>query len=90
SQLGNVPVSVVPPNTASGAAIFNVGSGSGKVTVQPGAIIDTTGKLSANGDGGYVALLGDGGVSNAGAITTRNGQIILASDSSVTLVTPLS
>ena len=75
--------------TGAGAAIFNQGSG-GKVTVQPGAIIDTTGRLSANGDGGYVALLGDGGVSNAGAITTRNGQIILASDSSVALITPLS
>ncbi|WP_143201473.1 filamentous haemagglutinin family protein [Bradyrhizobium sp. NAS96.2] len=75
--------------TGAGAAIFNQGSG-GKVTVQPGAIIDTTGRLSANGDGGYVALLADGGVSNAGAITTRNGQIILASDTSVALITPPS
>ncbi|MES5481638.1 filamentous hemagglutinin family protein [Bradyrhizobium sp. INPA03-11B] len=89
SLLGDPLTTGVAANSASGATIFNQGSG-GKVTVQPGAIIDTTGKLSANGDGGYVALLADGGVSNAGAITTRNGQIILASDSSVTLVTPLS
>ncbi|WP_027580552.1 filamentous haemagglutinin family protein [Bradyrhizobium sp. Ai1a-2] len=75
--------------TGTGAAIFNQGNG-GKVTVQPGAVIDTTGKLSTNSDGGYVALLGDGGVSNAGSITTRNGQIILAADSSVTLITPTS
>ncbi|MGY3696655.1 filamentous hemagglutinin family protein [Bradyrhizobium sp. USDA 3240] len=90
SLLSDVPTNPsVTVTNASGAAIFNQGSG-GKVVVQPGAIIDTTGKLSASGDGGYVALLADGGVSNAGAITTRNGQIILASDSSVTLATPLS
>jgi filamentous hemagglutinin family protein len=53
----------------------------GTVTVQPGAVIDTTGNLSANGDGGFVALLG-ASVSNAGTIVTRNGQIILAADSS--------
>ncbi|WP_342710252.1 filamentous hemagglutinin family protein [Bradyrhizobium sp. B124] len=89
SLLGDVPTSAnITIKNAAGAAIFNQGSG-GKVVVQPGAIIDTTGKLSANGDGGYVALLADGGVSNAGAIITRNGQIILASDNSVTLVTPL-
>src|SRR5262249_26290594 len=35
-------------------------------------------------------LLADGGVSNGGAITTGNGQIILAADSTVTLATPLS
>ncbi|MGF6312177.1 filamentous hemagglutinin family protein [Bradyrhizobium sp. i1.8.4] len=90
SLLSDVPTAAnITTANASGAAIFNQGNG-GKVTVQPGAIIDTTGKLSANGDGGYVALLADGGVSNAGAITTRNGQIILAADSNVTLVTPLS
>ncbi|GKQ52146.1 filamentous haemagglutinin family protein [Bradyrhizobium sp. Ce-3] len=90
SLLGDLPTAAnITTANASGAAIFNQGTG-GKVTVQPGAIIDTTGKLSANGDGGYVALLADGGVSNAGAITARNGQIILAADSNVTLVTPLS
>ncbi|MGY3591283.1 filamentous hemagglutinin family protein [Bradyrhizobium sp. USDA 4341] len=88
SLLGDVQAQS-PGVTGAGAAIFNQGSG-GKVTVLPGAIIDTTGKLSASGDGGYVALLGDGGVSNAGAITTRNGQIILASDTSVALITPQS
>ena len=89
SLIGDVPTSAnITTKNAAGAAIFNQGSG-GKVVVQSGAIIDTTGKLSANGDGGYVALLADGGVSNAGAIITRNGQIILASDSSVTLATPL-
>lgn len=87
SLLSDVPTSAGV--TGAGAAIFNQGS-NGKIIVQPGAVIDTTGKLSATGDGGYVALLGDGGVSNAGSITTQNGQIILASDSSVTLVTPLS
>jgi hypothetical protein len=71
------------------AAIFSQGRG-GKIVVEAGAQIDTTGKLSSNGDGGYVALLGDGGVSNAGAITTKNGQIILASGSTVTLITPES
>ncbi|MDI4235724.1 filamentous hemagglutinin family protein [Bradyrhizobium sp. Arg237L] len=76
--------------TGSGAAIFNQGSGTGKVIVQPGAIIDTSAKITSTGDGGYVALLADGGVSNAGRITTQNGQIILASDSSVYLVTPPS
>ncbi|MBR1201887.1 MULTISPECIES: filamentous haemagglutinin family protein [unclassified Bradyrhizobium] len=89
SLLGDPLTAGVPANAASGATIFNQGNG-GKVIVQPGATIDTTGKLSANGDGGYVALLADGGVSNAGAINTRNGQIILASDASVTLATPLS
>ncbi|MCC8960123.1 filamentous hemagglutinin N-terminal domain-containing protein [Bradyrhizobium sp. Pear77] len=89
SLLGDPLTSGVAANAASGATIFNQGNG-GKVIVQPGAIIDTTGKLSANGDGGYVALLADGGVSNAGAINTRNGQIIVASDASVTLATPLS
>ncbi|WP_420969891.1 filamentous haemagglutinin family protein [Bradyrhizobium sp. B120] len=89
SLLGDPFTSGVAANAASGATIFNQGKG-GKVTVQPGATIDTTGKLSANGDGGYVALLADGGVSNAGAINARNGQIILASDASVTLATPLS
>jgi filamentous hemagglutinin family protein len=75
--------------TGSGAAVFNQGS-SGKVVVQAGAQIDTTGNLSGNGDGGYVALLGSGGVSNAGSIITQNGQIILAAGSSVTLITPTS
>src|SRR5262249_10544773 len=83
SLLSDVPTGAgVGPTNAAGAAIFNQGGSSkGKVVVQPGAVIDTTGKLSANGDGGYVALLADGGVSNAGSITTQNGQIILASDS---------
>lgn len=82
----------IPTNlglTGKGAAIFNQGSG-GRITVEPGAIVDTTGKLTSTGDGGYVALLGAGGVSNAGTITTRNGQIILAADKSVTLITPPS
>ncbi|MBR0871346.1 filamentous hemagglutinin family protein [Bradyrhizobium tropiciagri] len=85
SLLNDVPTSAGV--SGSGAAIFNQGS-KGKVTVQPGAIIDTTGKITSAGDGGYVALLADGGVSNAGSITTQNGQIILASDSALYLVTP--
>jgi filamentous hemagglutinin family protein len=75
--------------SGAGAAVFSQGSG-GKVIVEPGAVIDITGKLSATGDGGYVALLADGGVTNAGSILAKNGQIILASDSTVTLITPLS
>lgn len=61
------------------AALFSVaGNPSAGVTVQPGAVIDTTSRLNSTGDGGYVALLGTGGVTNAGTITTQNGQIILA------------
>ncbi|WP_315833198.1 filamentous haemagglutinin family protein [Bradyrhizobium prioriisuperbiae] len=75
--------------SGAGAAIFNQGGG-GKIRVEAGAIIDTTSKITATGDGGYVALLADGGVSNAGAITTQNRQIILASDSAITLITPLT
>ncbi|QPF87794.1 filamentous hemagglutinin family protein [Bradyrhizobium genosp. L] len=87
SLLGDVPASAGV--TGTGAAIFNQGA-NGKIIVEPGAVIDTTGKLNATGDGGFVALLADGGVSNAGSITTQNGQIILASNNSLTLVTPLS
>ncbi|MCA6120294.1 filamentous hemagglutinin family protein [Bradyrhizobium sp. WSM 1704] len=87
SLLSDVPTAAGV--SGSGAAIFNQGN-KGKVVVQPGAIIDTSSKITSTGDGGYVALLADGGVSNAGSITTQNGQIILASDSSVYLVTPLS
>ncbi|WP_315700765.1 MULTISPECIES: filamentous hemagglutinin N-terminal domain-containing protein [unclassified Bradyrhizobium] len=76
-------------NQVAGAAVFSQGSG-GTVVVQAGARIDTTGSLSSGGDGGYVALLGAGGVSNAGAITTQNGQIILAAGAQITLMTPLS
>jgi filamentous hemagglutinin family protein len=80
----------VPQNfVGSGAAIFSLGS-AGAVTVQAGALIDTTSNLTTAGDGGYVALLGASGVTNAGAITTQNGQIILAADRTVTLLTPPS
>jgi filamentous hemagglutinin family protein len=77
--------------SGSGVAVFDTAGspGTGAVTVQPGAVIDITGKLTPTGDGGYVALLGAGGVSNAGTIATQNGQIILAADKSVTLITPL-
>jgi filamentous hemagglutinin family protein len=85
------PVPVVPTGlTGAGAAIFVADpAGAGAVTVEPGAQIDTTGKLSPTGDGGYVALIGSS-VENGGTITTQNGQIILAADSTVTLVTPTS
>lgn len=77
-----------------GAAGFLQASGDpgtgGTVVVQAGARIDTTANLSSNGDGGYVALLGAGGVSNAGTITSQNGQIILAAGSQITLMTPVS
>jgi filamentous hemagglutinin family protein len=75
--------------SGTGAAIFQGSSNSGTVTVQPGAVIDTTGTLSPTGDGGYVALLGTG-VSNAGTITAQNGQIILAADTTIDLITPTS
>ncbi|WP_139025055.1 filamentous haemagglutinin family protein [Bradyrhizobium sp. STM 3843] len=88
------------PSNGSGAASFATGTGgsaTATVSVLPGARIDTTGNLSTSGDGGFVALLGTGGVSNAGTITTQNGQIILAAagavnggGNSITLVTPPS
>lgn len=88
------------PSNGSGAASFAIGTGgsaTATVSVLPGARIDTTGNLSTSGDGGFVALLGTGGVSNAGTITTQNGQIILAAagavnggGNSITLVTPPS
>jgi filamentous hemagglutinin family protein len=83
---GGVPLGF----SGSGAAVFSSqAGGNGAVTVQAGAVIDTTGNLTATGDGGYVALLGSS-VRNQGAITTRNGQIILAADSSdITLVKPI-
>src|SRR5262249_26857421 len=59
----------------------------GQVTVEPGAVIDTSGRLSPAGDGGYVALIGSS-VKNAGTIITQNGQIILAAGSTVVLETP--
>jgi len=73
----------------AGAASFTTQK-SGTITVEPGAVIDTTARLTSTGDGGYVALLGAGGVINSGTIITQNGQIILAADKSVTLITPLS
>lgn len=73
------PAAIPNGFTGSRAGVFEAGPQNGTVTVQPGAIIDTTGKLNANGDGGFVALLGSG-VTNAGSITTRNGQIIMAAD----------
>ena len=69
-------------------ALFSQGTG-GQVTVEPGAVIDTSGRLSAAGDGGYVALIGSS-VKNAGTIITQNGQIILAAGSMVVLQTPAS
>ncbi len=84
----------------SHAALFSqaqTGPTDAKIIVQRGAIIDTTGKVTSTGDGGFVALLGSGGVSNAGSIITQNGQIILAANSavdakgnSIALITPLA
>ena len=62
------------------AVNFSVGT-TGAITVQPGAVIDTTQSLDASGNGGYVALIGATGVTNAGTIVTQNGQIILAGGS---------
>jgi filamentous hemagglutinin family protein len=70
----------------TGAAIFSQGSGN-QVTVEPGAVIDTSGRLSPTGDGGYVALIGSS-VKNAGTIITQNGQIILAAGGTVFLTPP--
>lgn len=83
-----LPSTITTP-AGSTVALFS-GNGNASVTVQPGAIIDTTSRLSSAGDGGYVALLGTGGVTNAGTITTQNGQIILAADTSIYLVQPPS
>ena len=86
---GGLFQSSLPTGVTNGlnAAVFNQGN-NGKIVVQPGAVIDTTGQVTSSGNGGYVALLADGGISNAGSITTQNGQIILASGGAVTLVTP--
>jgi filamentous hemagglutinin family protein len=78
----SVPAGSSSVPSGSLAALFSTGNSnsnnSASVTVQPGAVIDTTSRLTSAGDGGYVALLGTGGVTNAGTITTQNGQIILA------------
>jgi filamentous hemagglutinin family protein len=83
------PIATSPTAGLKDAALFApTGSVSGAITVQPGAVIDTTHNLTAAGDGGYVALLG-AAVANQGTITTQNGQIILAADSKqIALVTP--
>lgn len=88
---GGLFQSPLPVGVSNGlnAAVFNQGN-KGKIVVQPGAVIDTTGQVTSTGDGGYVALLADGGISNAGSITAQNGQIILASSGAVTLITPTS
>lgn len=76
--------------SGAGAAIFQGNAQSGTVVVEPGAVIDTSSKLNTDGNGGYVALLGSS-VTNAGTITTQNGQIILAADrTSLTLISPNS
>ncbi len=49
----------------------------GTVTVQPGASIATTTPLVAVDGGGFVLLMGSS-VTNAGQITTPNGQTVLA------------
>lgn len=58
--------------------------GGGAITVQPGASI--TASATAN-DSGYVGLLGTT-VTNAGGISTQNGQIILAAGSSIQITEP--
>src|SRR5262249_367310 len=85
-------LTVVKGTSPQGAAIFgnSGGSGNGTVVVQPGAVIDTSSSLTSAADGGYVALLGAGGVTNAGTIITRNGQIILAAGGQIGLVEPPS
>ncbi|MBV8510594.1 MAG: filamentous hemagglutinin N-terminal domain-containing protein, partial [Xanthobacteraceae bacterium] len=88
---GLYSTSQLPSGTSgAGAANFSLPGNGGKVIVQPGAVIDTSDSLAPNGDGGYVALLGNGGVTNAGTIIAQNGQIILASGNSITLTTPPS
>jgi filamentous hemagglutinin family protein len=77
------------PNARGSGAVF-AASTSGAVTVEPGAMIDTSARLTPNGDGGFVALLGAGGVSNAGTIATQNGQIMLAAGNAIGLVEPAS
>ena len=57
----------------------------GAITVEAGAEITTA--INANGDGGYVALLGTK-VTNAGGVSSPNGQIILAAVSTVQLQDP--
>ncbi|MGJ7524717.1 filamentous haemagglutinin family protein [Variovorax sp. GB1P17] len=56
----------------------------GKVEVQAGARIDTAVPASVTQGGGYVLLMG-AEVRNAGAITTPNGQTLLAAGDSFTI-----
>ncbi len=70
-------------SSGSGAAIF-IRPAAARSGSRPAPSSTLTGKITSTGDGGYVALLADGGVSNAGSIThPQNRQIILASDSSI-------
>ncbi|MBG0812596.1 filamentous hemagglutinin N-terminal domain-containing protein [Methylosinus sp. H3A] len=87
------PTSGATIGNSAGFAMGTIGgntiaaAGSGAIVVQKGASIETS--VNSTGDGGYVALLGPT-VTNSGSITTKNGQIILAAQGSVTLSEPLS
>jgi filamentous hemagglutinin family protein len=59
----------------------------GEISVQAGASIATS--VSSSGDGGYVALIGSA-VTNAGAISTPNGQIILGAGAFGGITAPLA
>ncbi|TRL37411.1 filamentous hemagglutinin N-terminal domain-containing protein [Methylosinus sporium] len=99
SEAGQGLFTIAPPTTGATtgyAAGFAMGTidgqlpgatGSGAIVVQKGAFIETS--VNSTGDGGYAALLGSK-VTNSGSITTKNGQIILAAQGTVSLAEPLS
>lgn len=99
SDAGQGLFTIAPPTngaTTGYAAGFAMGTidgklpgatGSGAIVVQKGAFIETS--VNSTGDGGYAALLGSK-VTNSGSITTKNGQIILAAQGTVSLAEPLS
>ncbi|NVO17722.1 MAG: filamentous hemagglutinin family protein [Rhodoplanes sp.] len=81
------------PSTAIGnSAVFAMGdqtagsAGGGSIIVQPGAGITVNGTGTAMSTG-YVALIGPA-VTNAGTLTSTNGQVILAASNAVVLTQP--
>ncbi|WP_283469855.1 filamentous haemagglutinin family protein [Methylosinus trichosporium] len=94
---GLFPIATLLGVTVGNSTRFSMGTmdgvtaaqrpGGGAIVVESGAALETS--VNSTGDGGFVALLGTS-VSNSGAITTKNGQIILAAQGSVLLSEPQS
>ncbi|WP_400768661.1 filamentous haemagglutinin family protein [Methylosinus sporium] len=88
---GLFPIATALGTTIGNSTRFSTGTIAGQtigaVVVEKGASIETS--VNSTGDGGYVALLAPN-VTNSGSITTKNGQIILATEGSVLLSEPQS